>query len=75
MFSEFHLIGNYLKGVTSSSLNEAKLGRKHMNKEVHIYAPAYKVEEIEKLGEICDHVVFNSSKQIKMYRQQFDNIN
>jgi len=41
MYSLYPLIKNYLAGVTSSSLFEAKLGFEEMGKEVHIYAPAY----------------------------------
>ena len=41
MHSTFPLVGQYLKGVTSSSLFEAKLGFEKMGKEVHVYAPAY----------------------------------
>lgn len=75
MFSEFPLIGKYLEGITSSGINEALLGRKHMNKEVHIYSPAFKSNEIEVIANTCDHVVFNSSNQIKMFRQEFMDIN
>lgn len=68
MFSQFDLIGNYLSGVTSSSLNEATLGRKHMNKEVHIYAPAYRPDEIVQIAKTCDCIVFNSAEQIRRFR-------
>jgi len=71
MFHEFPLIGTYLAGVTSSSLNEALLGRKHMDKEVHVYAPAFREDEIERLAVTCDHVVFNSSSQIQIFKKQF----
>lgn len=71
MFSQFPLISKYLQGVTASGINEALLGRKHMNKEVHIYSPAYKEGEIEVIAKNCDHVVFNSSKQIKLYQETF----
>lgn len=67
MFSEFPLIGNYLEGITSSSLNEALLGRKYMDKEVHIYAPAYRPDEIKVIAETCDHIVFNSIDQYKRH--------
>ncbi len=40
MYSLYPLIGEYLSGTAASSLNEAKLGREEMGKEVHIYAPA-----------------------------------
>ena len=35
MFAVYPLIGKYLKGVTSSSLFEARLGYEEMGKEVH----------------------------------------
>jgi carboxynorspermidine decarboxylase len=41
MHSVFPLVGKYLKGVTSSSLFEARLGYEKMGKEVNAYAPAY----------------------------------
>src|SRR5690242_7048740 len=49
MFSTFPLIGKYLKGVTSSSLHEARLGYEEMGKEVHIYAPAYREDEFDEI--------------------------
>ena len=45
MFATFPLIGRYLAGVTASSLFEARLGREEMDKEVHIYAPAYRPDD------------------------------
>lgn len=75
MFHEFELIGNYLAGTTSSSLNEALLGREYMNKEVHIYAPAYRPDEIEEIASICDHIVFNSPDQIKAHKELALSIN
>ncbi|SHJ34237.1 carboxynorspermidine decarboxylase [Dethiosulfatibacter aminovorans DSM 17477] len=75
MYHEFPLVGEYLAGITSSSLNEAMLGRKHMNKEVHIYAPAYRPDEIDEIGIICDHIVFNSSHQIKMFKDRVKTAN
>ncbi len=63
MYSVFPLIGKYLKGVTSSSLFEARLGYKRMGKEVHIYSPAYIDEDFDEILKICDHIVFNSFDQ------------
>ena len=40
MHSVFPLVGKYLKGITASSLFEARLGFEKMGKEVHAYAPA-----------------------------------
>lgn len=75
MYHEFPLIGKFLHGVTSSGINEALLGRKHMDKEVHIFSPAYKRKEIEVLAKTCDHVVFNSSNQLKTFKKEFLKVN
>ena len=63
MHAAYPLIGKYLKGVTSSSLFEARLGYEKMGKEVHVYAPAYIEEEFDELLKYTDHIVFNSFAQ------------
>ncbi|PKM66832.1 MAG: carboxynorspermidine decarboxylase [Firmicutes bacterium HGW-Firmicutes-2] len=63
MYATFPQIGKVLAGITSSALNEARLGYEEMGKEVHIYAPAYKEKEIDEILSICDHIVFNSFDQ------------
>jgi carboxynorspermidine decarboxylase len=68
MFSVFPLVGEYLTGITASSLFEARLGYEEMGKEVHIYAPAYRPEEFEEILSYCDHVVFNSPSQYRQFR-------
>jgi carboxynorspermidine decarboxylase len=68
MFAVFPLIGRYLAGVTASSLYEARLGREEMNREVHIYAPAYTEAEFPAILDICDHIVFNSFSQWRHFR-------
>jgi carboxynorspermidine decarboxylase len=70
MYSTFLIVGKYLKGVTASSLYEAKLGREEMGKEVHIYAPAYIEEEFEGILANCDHITFNSFTQWKRYKDK-----
>ncbi len=66
-FYEYPLIGSYLCGTTASGLYEARLGREVMNKENHVFSPAYREEEIEELAKLCDHMVFNSFSQLKKY--------
>ncbi len=63
MFSLFDLMRPYLGGVCASSVNEARLGREEMGREVHSYSPAYSEESLRKLMELSDHVVFNSPSQ------------
>jgi carboxynorspermidine decarboxylase len=70
MHSVFPLVGEYLTGITSSSLFEAQLGAKHMGKEVHIYAPAYREDEFEAIMANCDHIVFNSINQYNRFKDQ-----
>ena len=73
MFSTFPLIGKYLKGVTSSSLFEARLGYEEMGKEVHIFSPAYREDEFEEIMKYSDHIIFNSFNQWKLYRDKIKN--
>lgn len=70
MFSTFNIIGEYLKGVTSSSLFEARLGYEEMGKEVHIYAPAYIEKDFDEILKYSDHIVFNSFSQWEKFSQK-----
>ncbi|WP_313563489.1 carboxynorspermidine decarboxylase, partial [Ruminiclostridium cellobioparum] len=70
MHAVYPLIGKYLKGVTSSSLFEARLGYEKMGKEVHVYAPAYIEEEFDELLKYTDHIVFNSFAQWERFRSR-----
>lgn len=70
MHALFPLIGQYLKGITASSLFEARLGYEKMGKEVHAYAPAFVEEEFEELLGYVDHLVFNSFAQWQKYKTQ-----
>uniref|UniRef100_UPI00262FD3BE transcription antitermination factor NusB n=1 Tax=uncultured Fibrobacter sp. TaxID=261512 RepID=UPI00262FD3BE len=45
----FPLIGQYLAGATASSLNEARLAKEEMGKEVHVFAPVYEDDEIDEI--------------------------
>lgn len=70
MHEVFPLVGQYLKGVTASSLHEARLGREKMGKEVHAYAPAYVDREFDELLGYVDHIVFNSFHQWKKFKDK-----
>lgn len=70
MYRIYPLIGTYLAGTTASGLYEAKLGREEMGGEVHVYAPAYRPQDMPELLQVCDHMVFNSVAQWKRYREQ-----
>ncbi len=70
LFVLYPLIGRYLSGAASSSLFEARLAREEMNKEVHVYSPAYGDNEFSALLNYADHIVFNSFGQWKKFRHQ-----
>ena len=69
MYALYPLIGKYLSGTTASGLYEARLGKEHMGKENHVFAPAYKEEHVKELVGICDHIVFNSFAQYEKFRK------
>ena len=75
MYEVFPLVGKYLKGVTSSSLFEARLGFEQMGKEVHAYAPAYLEDEFDELLSYSDHIVFNSFDQWDKFKGKVKNVN
>lgn len=74
MFSTFPLVRKYLKGVTSSSLFEARLGYEEFGKQVHIFSPAYREDEFDEITKYCDHIVFNSFNQWNLYKDRVKNI-
>lgn len=73
MYSVYPLLSRYLDGTTASGLFEAKLGREHFGKEVHVFSPAFKEEEIAELVKIADHIVFNSFRQWDKYKETVKN--
>ncbi len=70
MWSTFPLVGKYLAGATASSLNEARLAREEMGKEVHVFAPVYRDSEIDEILALANHVTFNSFSQWMRFREK-----
>ncbi|MBF0350836.1 MAG: carboxynorspermidine decarboxylase [SAR324 cluster bacterium] len=68
MFSTFPIVREYLRGVATSSLNEARLGFEEFGGMVHMYTPAYKESEFSEIMNYADHLVFNSFEQWKRFR-------
>lgn len=73
-YALYPLIGKYLSGTTASGLYEARLGREEMGRENHVFAPAYKDEDMDELVKICDHIVFNSISQLEKHREKCRNV-
>jgi carboxynorspermidine decarboxylase len=74
MFGVFEKINKYLKGVTASSLHEARLGHEEFKGEVHAYSPVYFEEEFEELAGYCNHITFNSLSQWHLYEPKINNL-
>lgn len=70
MYKLYPLIAEYIDGCTASGLYEAKLGQEEMGKENHVFAPAYKTDEIYEIADLCDHIVFNSFSQLEKHRDK-----
>ena len=68
-FALYPMIGKYLAGTTASGLFEARLGYEEMGKENHVFSPAYRTEDMEELDRICDHIIFNSTAQLKKFKE------
>ncbi len=64
----YPLIAKYLSGATASGLFEARLCHEEMpGKENHVFNPAFREEDIDEIVTICDHIVFNSMRQLSLY--------
>ncbi|WP_223067621.1 carboxynorspermidine decarboxylase [Paenibacillus caui] len=66
----YPLIGKYLSGTAASGLYEARLGYEEMGKENHVFAPAYREDQMEEIISLCDHIIFNSFSQVEKYRDR-----
>ncbi|MEE3448364.1 MAG: carboxynorspermidine decarboxylase [Bacteroidales bacterium] len=70
----YPLIGQYLSGTVASGLFEARLAAEEMpGKENHVFAPAFKAEDIEELDSMCGHIVFNSWNQFFLHSSKCKN--
>lgn len=72
MYEVYPLIGKYLCGATASGLYEARLCAEEMcdgnpGLENHIFSPAYREEDFGEVLTYCDHIVFNSIKQLAKF--------
>ncbi len=70
MFYAYPLISKYLSGTTASGLHEARLGFEEFGGETHVFSPAYRDDEFDEILKYANHVVFNSSRQVKKFAQR-----
>jgi len=72
------LFNRYLTGTCSSGVFEAQLAWDHFGgkltgadkRDIHVYNPAYKADDIEFLLTVADHIVFNSAAQWLRFKEQ-----
>jgi carboxynorspermidine decarboxylase len=72
MWSVAPIIGEYLDGVSTSGLWEARLANEFYDGEIATYSAAYKPEELEEICRLSDHVIFNSPYQLQRARPILD---
>jgi Diaminopimelate decarboxylase len=65
MWSTAPIVGEYLDGVCTSGLWEARLASEFYDGEIATYCAAYKPDELDEILRISDHVIFNSPQQIE----------
>lgn len=74
IYQTYPLIAKYISGCTASGLYEARLGHEEMQKENHIFSPAYLEREFDEIAAICDHISFNSVSQYEKFKDRAKNI-
>lgn len=67
MWSVAPIIGEYLDGVCTSGLWEARLASEFYDGEIATYCAAYKPDELAEVCRLSDHVIFNSPAQLERY--------
>ena len=67
-YAVYPLISQYLCGATASGLFEARLCHEEMpGRENHVFSPAFREEDMPDILKICDHIVFNSIRQLELF--------
>ena len=72
MWSVAPILGEYLDGVSTSGLWEARLASEFYDGEIATYSAAYKPEDLEEVCRLSDHVIFNSPTQMGRARLILD---
>jgi carboxynorspermidine decarboxylase len=67
MWNVAPIIGEYLDGVCTSGLWEARLAGEFYDGEIATYCAAYKPEDLPEICRLSDHLIFNSPGQIERF--------
>jgi len=68
MWSVAPIVGEYLDGVCTSGLWEARLAGEFYDGEIATFCAAYKAEDLPEILRLSDHVIFNSPQQIERFQ-------
>ena len=71
-FAVYPMIAKYISGTTASGLYEARLGHEEFGGETHVFAPAFTDDEFQQLVKLCDHISFNSFRQLEHHRAAWE---
>lgn len=67
LWRTFHIIREYNRDFTASSLNELRLGNEELGGEAHVYCPVYTDATIGEFLSRATHLTFNSLSQWEKY--------
>jgi len=65
MWSVAPIVGEYLDGVCTSGLWEARLASEFYDGEITTYSAAYKPDQLAEICRLSDHVIFNTPGQLQ----------
>lgn len=67
LWRTFHIVREYNRDFTASSLNELRLGNEELGGEAHVYCPVYTDSTIDEFLSRATHLTFNSLSQWEKY--------
>ena len=70
MWGVFPLMRPYVKGVSASSIHEARLAYEEMETLAHTYSPAYTDNDFDTTLQYSSHITFNTLSQYERFRQR-----
>lgn len=70
MWKTFHVIAEYVKDSTASSINEMRLSLDYLGGDVHAYCPVYTDDTFPQFMEGCTHITFNTLEQYNRFAPQ-----
>lgn len=67
LWKTFHILREYIKATTASSVWEARLALEEFGERAHTYSPAYTEEDLPEILKCSSHLSFNSISQYRRF--------